>query len=158
MERSKVPKNAFHQQKSNAKSREIEWLLTFEEWWQIWKHSGKWSKRGRSKGQYCMCRIGDKGPYAKGNVKIATVSANVKELIPYVRTDEWKRKLVERMKGHKIWLGRKHKRKTKKKISKSNKGRVPGFGGKHHSEKTKKLKRRTWKNQYSSGPDHQDRR
>lgn len=53
-----------------AKFRKIEWLLTYEEWLQIWNDSGRWDQRGRGTGKYCMSRVGDTGPYSKDNVYI----------------------------------------------------------------------------------------
>jgi|SRR3990167_4729451 len=71
-------RRAFQRHKSMAKYRGVEWLLTFDEWWFVWNESGKWSRRGRRKGQYCMARLGpDVGPYAIGNVKIQLSSENV---------------------------------------------------------------------------------
>lgn len=66
-----APLGAYRAQERNAHLRGIEWRLTIREWWDIWQSSGRWSKRGRGKG-YMMCRFGDTGPYAVGNVYIAT--------------------------------------------------------------------------------------
>jgi hypothetical protein len=63
----------FKQQKASARRRGISFLLSFEQWWGIWEASGKWEQRGKSKGNYCMARYGDKGPYAVKNVFICTV-------------------------------------------------------------------------------------
>ena len=60
--------------KSGAASRGIPFLFTFEQWWEIWQHSGHWHERGHGKDKYCMARPGDIGPYAVGNVKIVTNS------------------------------------------------------------------------------------
>lgn len=70
-------KQKYHQQKGNAKSRGVDFHLTFEEWWDIWQQSGFWDKRGKQVGQYCMSRIGDTGPYAVGNVFIQLASDNM---------------------------------------------------------------------------------
>jgi hypothetical protein len=64
----------FSCQKSRAKQRGIPFELTFEQWWQIWQESGHWSES-----KYVMCRHGDRGPYAVGNVRIATASENSRE-------------------------------------------------------------------------------
>jgi len=64
---------------SNAKTRGIEFELTFDEWLGIWEKSGKFSQRGKKKGQYVMARFGDIGPYAVGNVKIILCSENIQE-------------------------------------------------------------------------------
>ena len=65
--------------KSKAKSRGIEFNLTYEQWWDIWQQSGKWDQRGKGKGSYVMSRIGDKGGYTLGNVFIQSNSDNVIE-------------------------------------------------------------------------------
>jgi len=70
---------AYTQQKSNAKQRGVEFLMTYEEWKQVWLDSGKWELRGKGIGKYCMCRYNDEGPYAIGNVFIDLSSSNVRE-------------------------------------------------------------------------------
>lgn len=72
----RTPTVAFGSQRQNAKDRGIGWKLTIWEWWAIWQKSGKWPLRGKSKGQYVMCRFGDSGAYEIGNVYIATCSHN----------------------------------------------------------------------------------
>lgn len=42
----------------------------------IWEASGKWHLRGNKRGEYCMCRPGDKGAYEIGNVKIVLNEEN----------------------------------------------------------------------------------
>lgn len=69
-------KKKFRQQRSGAKKRGIGWELTFDQWWDIWTQSGKWSDRGRGALRCCMARKLDRGPYAVGNVYIATNSIN----------------------------------------------------------------------------------
>ena len=59
--------------------RDIPFELTFEQWLQLWLDSGKWEERGRGGDKYCMCRIGDNGPYAVDNVFIATNSQNTSD-------------------------------------------------------------------------------
>jgi hypothetical protein len=142
-------RKVFNQQKSNAKRRGIAWRLTFEEWSKIWTDSGKWELRGRNSGQYHMSRPGDQGPYAVDNVRIVLGTQNLNEMT-YQHTEEAKLKIGAFHKGNKRWLGKKHSETSKQKISASNQGRVGGFEGKHHSEATKDLKRRTWRNQYGS--------
>jgi len=70
---------AFHRHRGHAKQRGIAFLLTFSEWFAIWRESGKWAQRGYHKGQYVMARFGDKGPYAVGNVHICSCSENLAE-------------------------------------------------------------------------------
>lgn len=72
----RTPTVAFNSQRQNAKDRGIEWNLKIWEWWAIWQKSGKWSLRGKRKGQYVMCRFLDAGAYEAGNVYIATCSHN----------------------------------------------------------------------------------
>jgi len=73
------PCTIFARQKAMAKVRNIEWQLTFEEWWHIWEQSGKYEQRGRGAGKYCMSRIGDVGPYSVNNVVIKTIDDNNRE-------------------------------------------------------------------------------
>ena len=73
-EPERTRRQAFGLQKSMAKQRGIEWLLTFDEWWEIW--APRWDNRGRRSGQMVMCRNRDKGPYCVGNVRIDTANAN----------------------------------------------------------------------------------
>lgn len=76
----------WYQQKKAAKKRGIEFLLTFDEWFAIWKKSGKLKFRGRCKGQYVMARPGDVGVYEVGNVKIVSVTENRLERRPEMAT------------------------------------------------------------------------
>jgi hypothetical protein len=69
----------FHVHKSNAAQRGISFLMTFEDWRDIWQRSGHWHERGSKRGQYCMARFGDKGAYAADNVRICTVDENIAE-------------------------------------------------------------------------------
>lgn len=69
-------KTAFASQKNHARQRGIIFLLTFEEWLNIWITSKKLNQRGRKKGQYCMARYGDVGPYSIDNVEIIVSQLN----------------------------------------------------------------------------------
>jgi hypothetical protein len=69
------PSMAFIQQRRNARARGVEWQLTLWQWWTIWQKSGHWAGRGRGSG-FGMCRYNDVGPYAVGNVFIATGREN----------------------------------------------------------------------------------
>ena len=62
--------------KRNAKKRNIDFFLSYEEWLDIWTKSGHLNNRGRGKGKYHMCRYNDVGPYAIGNVYIDTAENN----------------------------------------------------------------------------------
>ena len=72
-------KNKFSVQKACAKRRNIQFKLSFEDWWDIWQQSGKWSERGCRKGQYVMSRYNDSGSYEVGNVFIQKVELNISE-------------------------------------------------------------------------------
>ncbi|MBL3825130.1 MULTISPECIES: hypothetical protein [unclassified Marinobacter] len=75
-DKCKSPLYAFRMQKNNAMKRGIEWRLKFWDWWMIWLDSGKWEQRGKWSDGYCMCRVGDCGPYEVGNVYINTIKHN----------------------------------------------------------------------------------
>lgn len=72
------PTRCFAAQRQNAAKRGIGWELNLWQWWCIWQQSGKWQQRGRGQG-YVMCRKGDAGPYAAGNVFIAPARVNSSE-------------------------------------------------------------------------------
>ena len=93
-------KTKFNAHKSNAKRRGVEFLLTFEQWVDIWSESGKWDERGRGADKYCMCRIGDKGAYSVGNVFIGQGKHNVRDgNIGKLDSEETKRKKSQAAKG-----------------------------------------------------------
>ncbi len=71
----KDPYAAFQAHKHRAKERGIEFLMSFSEWWGIWKDS--YHLRGSKRDSLCMGRFGDTGPYAVGNVYITTNRGNV---------------------------------------------------------------------------------
>lgn len=71
----RTPFGAYQSQRRNAGARGVGWELTFWQWWTIWLESGHWEQRGRGQG-YVMCRRGDVGPYAVGNVFIGTAAQN----------------------------------------------------------------------------------
>lgn len=74
----RTPKDKYRDHKKNAiNDRGIPFLLSFEEWWDIWQKSGHWHERGPRVGQYCMSRYNDIGPYAVGNVFIQLSTQNV---------------------------------------------------------------------------------
>lgn len=66
----------FINQRNDAARRGIAFELSLWQWWTVWQDSGFWSARGLGQG-YCMCRIGDVGPYAVGNVFIAPQIQNL---------------------------------------------------------------------------------
>jgi hypothetical protein len=69
-------RDAYHQHKGNAKIRGVPFLLSFEEWQQIWERSGKWHLRGKGEGKYQMARFFDRGGYEVGNVRIILHETN----------------------------------------------------------------------------------
>ena len=64
------PIRKYIEQKRNALKRGIGFNMTFSEWWEIWKNSGKWTDRGKGKEKYVMARYSDSGDYEVNNVKI----------------------------------------------------------------------------------------
>lgn len=72
-------KSAYSWHRKNAQRRGVEFLFTFQEWKQWWIDSGKWEQRGTGKDSFCMCRFGDVGPYAPGNVYCATNGQNLSD-------------------------------------------------------------------------------
>jgi hypothetical protein len=65
------------EQRQASRKREISFLLTFEEWLEIWRRSGHLDARGRGSDAYCMARFGDVGPYSVDNVMIITNHQNI---------------------------------------------------------------------------------
>lgn len=77
---AQTPKGKYIRHKANAKRRGVPFLLTFKQWWGVWKRSKRWNRRGNGKADdYVMCRKGDTGAYAIGNVYIGTHGANTAE-------------------------------------------------------------------------------
>lgn len=74
-----TPKKAYDDQKRHAEQRGIEFILSYENFLEVWLLSGKWLKRGRGFGEFCMCRFNDTGPYARQNVYIDSVENNLKQ-------------------------------------------------------------------------------
>ncbi len=116
-------RNNYLYQKSAAKGRDIEFLLSFDEWIKIWMDSGHLPNRGKGSSQYCMSRFDDKGAYAVGNVKIITNCQNEKER---KLTESGRERLRQAAKGNKNSVGRVISEETRNKISKALKGRKCG--------------------------------
>lgn len=75
-------RGAYDKQKRHAKERSINFYFNYPQWVNWWEANlgPHWfTFRGRQKGQYCMCRKGDKGPYATWNVECKTVAENKKD-------------------------------------------------------------------------------
>jgi hypothetical protein len=95
----------FRFQRYSANRRGIPFDLTFDQWWAIWQASGHWNERGCKKGQYCMSRVGDQGPYAVGNVFIQLHADNVKDVghdITRTQTSEAMVKRIRSLTGRKL--------------------------------------------------------
>jgi hypothetical protein len=67
---------AYQAQRSGAKSRGIEFHLTFKEWCDFWGEDI--GRRGTGPNDLQMQRIGDSGPYALGNIKKGVPRQNAK--------------------------------------------------------------------------------
>lgn len=70
------PEFLYRAHRQNARVRGISFRLTFDQWWRLWKRSGKWKQRGQRSEQYCMARPGDQGAYEIGNVMICRNKEN----------------------------------------------------------------------------------
>ena len=89
----------YHNQKTRAKRRNIDWQFTYDTWIEWWGEDI--ANRGHSKGKLVMARFNDVGPYSPDNVKKITHSENVSESTT----------------GSTHWIGRQHSEETKAKIS-----------------------------------------
>jgi len=67
----------YHNARSCAMQRKIEWQFTFDTWVEWW--GDDIINRGPYKGQLVMARYGDQGPYHPDNVRKATSGENVIE-------------------------------------------------------------------------------
>jgi hypothetical protein len=74
--RADQPIRHFVSQRCNATRRGVSWEMGLTQWWMVWQQSGHWDSRGRHAHAYCMCRKGDVGPYAVGNVFIGRFREN----------------------------------------------------------------------------------
>jgi hypothetical protein len=133
--------------RGHAKRRGIDFLLSYEEWFQIWQESGHLHERGYRKGQYCMARFGDVGPYVVGNVHIILHADNSRE----GHTEENANKRIAATKeanARRVYKKFKLTEEQKAKISKGLKGKrksaehirkhAESLRGFKHSEETKK--------------------
>jgi len=94
---------AYHNQKTQAQKRGIDFEMSFQEWKDWWIATGKAEMRGRKVGCYQMCRFQDVGPYALGNVYCATVTENLRhKQLGKPLAEETKLKVSETMTGRKL--------------------------------------------------------
>jgi hypothetical protein len=122
----------FREHRKHAAVRGVPFLMIFEQWWSIWQQSGHWHERGVGRGKYVMARLGDRGPYAVGNVKIILWEENAaeREFSPEERaaiarrnrdrgprSAETKAKISAKSKGNRSMLGRKHSIDTRRRLS-----------------------------------------
>jgi hypothetical protein len=92
--RGETPLRQFQIHRATAKSRGIEFRLTFEEWEQWWRDSGHYHERGLHRGQYVMSRKGDIGAYELGNIDCVTTGENVAAAhTGKPKSEEWKQKV-----------------------------------------------------------------
>lgn len=127
-------RKAFLSHRGNAKARGIPFLLTYDQWLEIWTASGHLHERGRHKGQYVMARFGDVGPYAVGNVEIVTAEENI------VAAQYGKRLTTEtREKIAVANIGKKHTVETKKLMSVVKRGNKYRLGKRHTAESIKRM-------------------
>lgn len=71
-----TPEGKYSNHRNRAKQSGIPFLISFDEWWVLWK---PYFKLGDGV-KYCMCRTDDKGAYEVGNVRIATAAENNAEM------------------------------------------------------------------------------
>lgn len=72
----------YRRQISSSKQRNIDFNLTFEEWYQWWLNQGidKNIPSKLTKNSLCMCRLNDQGSYTLNNIYCDTISNNVKSI------------------------------------------------------------------------------
>ncbi len=68
----------FREHRKGARIRNIQFLLTFEEWYEWWLSNGvdRNIPRVNDGDILCMCRYNDQGPYALGNIYCASKRQN----------------------------------------------------------------------------------
>lgn len=93
------PYKAYMKQRTRAASRGIEFELTLSEWWAFW--DGHYRERGSRPMDLCMARCGDVGPYAVGNIYLASNQQNLRD---YQRSGKKSHDLAESKAGRKAEL------------------------------------------------------
>lgn len=130
-------------QKHGAAKRNIEWLLTFEQWLKIWLDSGHLEERGNKKNQYCMSRYGDIGPYSVDNVFIQKHGENTRQAhtgryLPHRHnpcSQEKRDKISKALKGKPLKI------ETRLKMSKTRTGKIASIETKQRMSDAQKLRR-----------------
>tara|TARA_R110000782_G_C14686523_1_gene400650 strand:- start:36 stop:434 length:399 start_codon:yes stop_codon:yes gene_type:complete len=88
----------FGWQMRSAIKREIDWQLTFNDWYQWWLDQGI-DKHNDTKpmcgDKLVMCRKNDTGPYSLSNIYCATSSQNVKDQWAYANSKSFKRNKIK---------------------------------------------------------------
>jgi hypothetical protein len=125
------PRWRYHRR--HAKDRKIPFLLTFDQWLQIWIDSGHIHESGTRNHQYCMARYGDKGPYAVGNVRIVTVAQN--------HAENTKGKFKP---GVKSYLLVKNRKPTAERIAKMRSAQLRLWSSPAHHRKMSEAARQAW--------------
>ena len=82
-------RNAFLNQRCNAKKRGIEWGFSYEEWLEWWGPDIE--RRGCGSGNIVMARQGDAGGYTADNVYKSTASANCRLAAEKTNREYWGR-------------------------------------------------------------------
>ena len=78
----KIAYKKFKDKRYDSKKRNIEFKLSFEEWYSWWFSHGidKNVNSGYNTGEsMCMCRFNDTGPYELNNIYLDTSSNNIAE-------------------------------------------------------------------------------
>ena len=74
-----IARRRYYSQRARAKTRNIEFDITFEDWYEWWLSKGvdKDIPPGPlTRDTLCMCRYNDCGPYALSNIYCDTMSNN----------------------------------------------------------------------------------
>lgn len=83
----KRARSTYYRRKSRSIGRNIEFLLTFEEWYNWWLSNGvdMDSPRPFNGDTLCMCRKNDLGSYSLDNIYCATQRQNNRDRWSFVR-------------------------------------------------------------------------
>jgi hypothetical protein len=97
------PIHKYHSHRRGAEKRGIDFLFSFDEWWDMWQNSGHWEERGTKNGQYVMARKGDVGPYSVSNVDIILASQNISDAHKGKSVSLGTRQLISNSSSGRIW-------------------------------------------------------